>query len=68
VKLLPSPEYPQICAACAKAARTWHIENMLVLKLKLEDVRVLSKDGASTEALEYAPVLELGIPSQLVEF
>lgn len=61
--LLPSPECPQICAACAKAARTWHIERMFVLNLKLEDVCVLSKDGASTEALKYALLpLELGNP------
>jgi hypothetical protein len=52
---LPSPEYLQIHAACAKVAHlsgaTEHIDKILN---ELEETRVLSEDGASAEAFEYA--------------
>ena len=52
---LPSPEYLQIHAACAKVAHlSGAAEHMDKILRELEDIRVLSKDGASAEALEYA--------------
>jgi hypothetical protein len=51
---LPSPEYPQVHAACAKVAHLSGAADMDKILRELEDIRVLSKDGASAEALEYA--------------
>jgi len=52
---LPSPEYLAIHAACARVANLSgageHIDKVL---RELEDTKVLSKDGSSTEALEHA--------------
>lgn len=52
---LPSPEYLAIHAACARVAHLSgageHIDKVL---RELEDNKVLSKDGASAEALEHA--------------
>jgi hypothetical protein len=52
---LPSPEYLNIHAACARVAHLSgageHIDKVL---RELEDTKVLSQDGASAEALEYA--------------
>lgn len=52
---LPSPEYLNIHAACARVAHLSgageHIDKVL---RDLEHTLVLSKDGASAEALEYA--------------
>jgi len=52
---LPSPEYLKIHAACARVAHLSgageHIDQVL---RELEDTKVLSKDGASAEALEHA--------------
>jgi len=50
-----SPEYLQIHAACARVAHlSGAAEHMDKILRELEDIRVLSKDGASAEALEYA--------------
>ena len=52
--------YPQIHAACAKvahlsgAAEYINVEKMLARLDELEDLRVLSKDGTSVQAPEYA--------------
>jgi hypothetical protein len=52
---LPSPEYLKIHAACARVAHLSgageHIDQVL---RELEDTKVLSKDGASVDALDHA--------------
>ncbi|KAF9220142.1 hypothetical protein BS17DRAFT_739680 [Gyrodon lividus] len=57
---LPSPEYLQIHAACAKVAHLSGAGDYIDKILRdLEDIQVLSEDGASADVLEHA-LLPLG--------
>lgn len=51
--LLLSPEHLTIHAACARVTNLSGAEHIDKVSRELEDTKVLSNDGASTEALEH---------------